>query len=137
MTDNSPETAPDVLGEQPDPVSDTVDATTPAEAVVEEPAAEQEAVEEVQPAEQDEPEPKVEEEPEAAPEEVNGQAAEDLGTKRKLEEDDQEVPEAKKMNTGMDGQPMDVEVRRMPPAVGAVEGSLSKSRKLTGNNSTC
>lgn len=116
MTDNPPETAPDVLGEQPAPVSDTVDTTTVAEAVVEEPAAEQEEAEEEQPAEDAEAQPEVEAEPEAAPEE-NGEAAEDPGSKRKLEEDDTEVPEAKKMNTGMEGQPMDVEVRRMPPAV--------------------
>lgn len=117
MTDNPAEIAPDLPGEQPAPVSDTADTVAPAEVAVEEPAAEQEVAEEEQPAETAEVQPEVEAEPEAVAEEANGQAAEDLGTKRKLEEEEQEAPEPKKMNTGMEGQPMDVEVRLLPPAV--------------------
>jgi len=128
MTDTPPETAPDVPGEQPVPVSDNVDTTAPAEEVVEEPAAEQEVAEEEQPAEVSEPDAEPEAEPQAAPEELNGQAPEDLSTKRKLEEDDNEAPEAKKMNTGMEGQPMDVEVRRIVPAVTAPAGGTASVR---------
>lgn len=138
MTDTPPETAPDVPGEQPVPVSDNVETTAPAEDVVEEPAAEQEEAPEAEAAENAEPEPEVQEEPQAPQEEVNGQAPEDQSTKRKLEEDDDEAPEAKKMNTGMEGQPMDVEVRRLLPAViRELRRARLRCAKSPGKHNSC
>ena len=103
MTDTLADAAPEVPGEQPVPASDAivqpekveVQETEPVEAL----KAEKEEPEENTNQEEPDPQPEQEAKEEPAPEEQAG--------KRKLEEDDAEEPDPKKMNTG----PMEMEVR--------------------------
>lgn len=115
MSDTLADEAPDVPGEQPVPETDLtvqpeeVEVETKLESAEEEAApAEEPVAEPVEDANQAEPKP---EEPGTKPE---GEAkeepeGEDQPGKRKLEEDDAEEPDTKKMNTGP--VPMEMEVR--------------------------
>lgn len=103
MTDTLADAAPEVPGEQPVPASEAIVQPEKVEVQepepVEAPKVEKEAPEEN--TNQEEPDPQPEQ---AAKDEP---ASEEQAGKRKLEEDDAEEPDPKKMNTG----PMEMEVR--------------------------
>lgn len=106
MTDNLVETAPEVPGEQPVPDSDVV-KPAPDDTVAEEEPAEANGEQDLQdqPAENaleaSEPEPAAGASETAEPEDEQQAPGDEQAGKRKLNEEDAEEPESKKMNTGV------------------------------------